>query len=75
MRMISENMLKHQKIVLSNVRHYLPLFRKELKKTLDWLNDDEINELQEWLEINFDGKHADIIEEVFIYFNDYSRNY
>jgi len=68
-------MLKHQKIVLSNVRHYLPLFRKELKKTLEWLNNDEINELEEWLEGNFDGKHTDIIDEVFIYYNDYNKSY
>ncbi|MFP4488484.1 MAG: hypothetical protein ACLFN1_04195 [Bacteroidales bacterium] len=60
-------MLRHQKKVLSSVRHYFPLFRKELKKSLEWLNDDEIGELEEWLEINFDGKHAEIIEEVFSY--------
>lgn len=61
------NMLRHQKTVLSSVRHYLPLFRKELKKSLEWLNDDDISELEVWLEINFDGKHKEIIEEVFNY--------
>lgn len=63
-------MLRHQKIVLSNVRHHLPLFRKELIKSLQWLNDEERNELEEWLEFYFNGTHAEIIEEVFNYHKD-----
>jgi hypothetical protein len=57
-------MLEHQKIVLRNLQYNKELFRKELYKSLAWLNTDEQSKLKEWLEQNFPKTHREIMEEV-----------
>jgi len=64
-KILDSTMLEHQKIVLSGVRDHSGLFRKELNKTLGWLNQEEQEQLKRWLLDNFNHQHADIIHEVF----------
>lgn len=56
-------MLEHQKMVLQNVAWNQDLFRKELLKSLSWLNEEEQEQLYIWLSKNFDY-YNDIIQEV-----------
>lgn len=56
-------MLEHQKLVLQNVAWNQDLFRKELLKSLSWLNEEEQEQLYIWLSKNFDY-YNDIIQEV-----------
>ena len=55
-------MLEHQKIVLQAVADNEQLFRKELKKSLTWLNNEEISQLEKWLIENFSQSHAKTIQ-------------
>jgi len=57
-------MLEHQKIVLQAVADNEQLFRKELKKSLTWLNNEEISQLEKWLIENFSQSHAKTIQQV-----------
>ena len=57
-------MLDHQKIVLQGVADNLELFRKELMKSIAWLNDEERTELLSWLKEEFGQTHKQIINEV-----------
>jgi hypothetical protein len=57
-------MLEHQKLVLRNVAYNKELFRKELHKSLVWLNSYDISQLFVWLKENFWDLHKDVIEEV-----------
>lgn len=58
-------MLEHQKIVLNGVSDSKELFRKELLKSLIWLNAEEQTQLRRWVKENFWNKHAEIIRDVF----------
>ena len=57
-------MLEHQKIVLKGVSNDKRLFKKELIKSLAWLNAHELTQLRLWLRENFYKQHSDIIREV-----------
>jgi hypothetical protein len=58
-------MLEHQKIVLSGVVDDESLFRKELKKSISWLDPQEIIQLRKWLmKMELSPKHSDIIKEL-----------
>ncbi len=57
-------MLEHQKIVLKGVSGDKRLFKKELLKSLTWLNAHELTQLRLWLRENFYHQHSDIIKEV-----------
>ncbi len=57
-------MLEHQKIVLKGVGSNKGLFRKELIKSMTWLNDYEQVQLRNWVMENYSQQHADIIQEV-----------
>lgn len=59
-------MLESCKTVLNGVKEDKYLFRKELLKSLAWLNSDEQKTLSHWVKDNFHRQHADIIEEVLI---------
>lgn len=54
-------MLEHQKMVLKGVSSDKALFRKELKKSLLWLNEKEQKLLSKWVKENFAHLHADVI--------------
>ena len=58
-------MLEHQKLVISNVSHIEPLFRKEITKSLKWLKPKEVVELRQWLMKNYRGIYRDVIYELF----------
>lgn len=58
-------MLEHQKIVLENVSSDVRLFKKEIYKSLSWLEPSEIEEFKSWLVRRFNRSHAEILLEVF----------
>ncbi len=58
-------MLEHQKVVLIGVSNNPELFRKELYKSIIWLNSDEIGNLRRWIKDKFDGIYDKLIREVF----------
>ncbi|MDC0584595.1 hypothetical protein OAO55_02570 [Bacteroidales bacterium] len=58
-------MLTLQKHVLENVRHDPELFRKELQKSINWLDTDDIINLKNWTLDKFENQHLNIIKEVF----------
>ena len=58
-------MLKHQKTVLKGVRNNRILFKKELIKSLQWLNNRELSQLIKWVRENFYREYAEVIREVF----------
>ncbi|MCU4165052.1 hypothetical protein [Carboxylicivirga caseinilyticus] len=57
-------MLESCKTVLNGVHDDKFLFRKELIKSLSWLEADDQVKLQAWVRKNFYSEHADIIEEI-----------
>lgn len=63
-------MLDLCKTVLNGVQEDEFLFRKELKKSLSWLNDEDKLRLQMWVEMHFYHLHKKVIEEVF--YSDYN---
>ena len=58
-------MLNHQKTILSHLSQDNALFKKELHKSVQWLNEEELQELYRWLNENYRDNHADAISEVF----------
>lgn len=58
-------MLEHQKIILLNVQDDADLFKKELHKTLNWIDGNEVQILQNWLYEVFDKRLLKIVQEVF----------
>lgn len=60
-----ESMLEHQKMVLSGVEDHSQLFRKELLKSLSWLDDKEQLSLEKWVRKNYYHLHSKTIDEVF----------
>ena len=59
------SMLAYQKIILEKVSFSGELFHKELKKSLHWLNAEELDQLSIWLNINFLGLYPQIIKTMF----------
>jgi len=57
-------MLEHQKTVLAGVSNNKQLFKKELKKSLGWLNNSELTVFIKWVNENYYKLHGDIINEV-----------
>jgi hypothetical protein len=57
-------MLEHQKIVLKGVREDKALFKKELKKTINWLSEEELKDFDTWVRENFLDEHPDVIFEL-----------
>lgn len=58
-------MLELQKIVLQQVSDHKELFKKELLKSLKWLNSEEIILLKEWVLNQFSNRYRDVINETF----------
>lgn len=59
-----EIMLEHQKMVLKNVAYNNDLFRKELLKSLAWLNSNDLTQLRVWLRENYWNIHREIIQDI-----------
>ena len=58
-------MLEFSKKILKKVSFDRALFKKELKKSLKWLNRDEIIALKVWCLAQFGSQYSDLIMEVF----------
>jgi hypothetical protein len=58
-------MLELQKLVLQQVSDQKELFKKELQKSLKWLNSEEIVMLKEWVLNQFSNRYMDMINETF----------
>lgn len=61
----NKEMLEHQKQVINGVGNNKILFRKELKKSIAWLNAAEQAQLKTWVKENFGELYPEIIQEVF----------
>ena len=57
-------MLEHQKIVLNGVKNSKKLFKKELIKSMIWLNAHDQTKLRRWVREKFYHLHAEIIKDV-----------
>lgn len=57
-------MLDLQKKVLRNVAQNYETFRKELYKSIGWLNAEELTEFRHWVKKEFWDTHREIITEV-----------
>ena len=58
-------MLELQKFVLQQVCDDAVLFKKELIKSLKWLSSPDIEQLKQWVWLEFGKTYADMIKEVF----------
>lgn len=67
--MTPTNMLELQKLVLENVYESKPLFTKELQKSFQWLNHDELINLQKWVIGRFYDQYSNIINCLFVNFD------
>ena len=57
-------MLELQKFVLQRVCEDAGLFKKELIKSIEWLNTADIRNLKQWVLLEFGNKHGVIIQDV-----------
>lgn len=57
-------MLEHQKIVLRGVSHDKSLFRKELIKSMAWLNANDQTELRSWVSQIYRDQYPNIIKDI-----------
>lgn len=56
-------MLEYTKVILQKVSFSPFLFKKELRKSLKWLNTDEMMDLRKWCLSSFgDLYHKDILD-------------
>jgi len=58
-------MLEYAKVILPKVSFSKELFRKELHKCINWVEENELNELYEWCSENFNGIYPDVLSEAF----------
>lgn len=58
-------MLKHQQAVLKGVRGNRNSFKKELIKSLRWLNNNDLSQFIKWVIDNFYREYSEIIMDVF----------
>jgi len=58
-------MLEHQKRIIAAVANDAELFEKEIRKSIDWLNVDEIEELEYWLRKNYWDEHRRTLFKIF----------
>jgi len=58
-------MLEHQMTVLKAVADNHDLFKKELRKSLDWLDLEEKSQLKSWLKKNYYSIYSDLINQTF----------
>lgn len=58
-------MLQYAKTILTQVSPWKGLFRKELIKSTEWMNEYERFECYKWCRIKYYHMYPDILEEVF----------
>lgn len=59
-------MLEYTKLVLQKVSFDRGLFSKELKKSIRFLKEEELELLHDWCLANFSEAYADIVQEAFL---------
>jgi len=60
-----QNILELQQLTLQHMSNDKTMFRKELIKSIKWLQSYEILKLRKWLKANYKDTHGEIISEVF----------
>ena len=60
-----DSMLEYAKVILPKVSFSKTLFRKELKKCIEWVDKEQINELLKWCYRNFGHTYPDVLSEAF----------
>ena len=58
-------MLEYTKTILQKVSFNRTLFAKELRKSLQWLQKDEIYLLRVWCLVTFGDLYLDVIQDTF----------
>ena len=58
-------MLEYAKVILPKVSFSKDLFRKELRKCIDWVEQNQVNELFTWCHKNFNEMYPDVLAEAF----------
>lgn len=58
-------MLEYAKIILPKVSFCSELFEKELKKCINWVDNNQRQELCSWCSENFDEMYHDILLKAF----------
>ena len=58
-------MLEYTKMILQKVSFSPALFAKELKKSIKWLQGDEIRALRSWCLTTFGDLYPDVIQDTF----------
>ena len=58
-------MLEYIKTILKKVSFDIQLFEKELKKAINQLINEDLEELKRWCYINFSGKHELVLNRCF----------
>lgn len=58
-------MLEYAKIILPKVSFSRDLFRKELKKCIDWIETDQLKDLYAWCIQKFQKMYPNILAEAF----------
>lgn len=58
-------MLEYAKIILPKVCEWKSLFKKELKKSYNWMPENELPELYRWCYSNFQQLYPDVLAEIF----------
>ncbi|MBN1822147.1 MAG: hypothetical protein JXR31_15485 [Prolixibacteraceae bacterium] len=58
-------MIEYAKVILPKVTFSRELFQKELNKCIGWIEESEIDELQQWCVDNFGNVYPDIIADAF----------
>ena len=67
--MYPTSMLELQKLVLENVFENKSLFAKELQKSFQWLEHDDLYVLYNWVIGKFNERYQNIINDVYLGFN------
>lgn len=59
-------MLEYAKVILPKISSSKDLFRKELRKCVNWVEEPgELDELIKWCTARFGNLYPDILDEVF----------
>ena len=58
-------MLEYAKVILPKVSFSKSLFSKELKKCIQWVEEDQVMELCNWCYENFSDEYPDVISDAF----------
>ena len=58
-------MLEYAKTILPKVSFSKQLFRKELMKCINWVEEDQVEELCNWCFQNFNDMYPDVLAECF----------